>query len=1138
MEPDSRAQDLAENRNLNIDSIRLQSSQIQYLYSHMLPGIYAGSIAAVILVVALWSEVSHNRLVLWLISFLLVQAARIVSYSKFHNISSAEVKKTNWGFLFVVGASAIALLWGLVLIVLFPRESLFQFLVAIVVCGASAFNAVAHSPKTECYMSSILLILLPVTARFAYEGTDVSITIAVATLIFAVALLLLAKASHQSFADTLALQFEKSDLLDALQKAHNELELRIDERTLELSQANDLLRQEIFERKRIEEALRESEDKYRVLVKRAGEGIFVAQDDKPVFVNPACSELTGYSEQELLSKPFIELIHPDDRGTILGNYAKRLKGEPTQDNYSLRVLAKDGVVKWMQLNAVFVNWSGKPGVLGLVTDINEQKRAEEELNEREKFLAKIFASIQDGISVVDKDLTILRVNPTMERWYPEATPLVGKKCFQVYRDDSNPCEKCPTLDAFDTGQPAYKIVPKRGPDGSIRGWLDLYSFPLLEESTGEIEGVIEYIRDVTDRKESQDNLEFEHERFQMLADNAPFGMLVLSEPGDFEYMNPKFLELFGYDLQEMPDSRKWLKLAYPQDAYRHTVISAWINDLLNAKPGEMHPRTFTVTCKDGSEKIIHFRTVKLSRGKFVMTCEDATERTKALDALRESEQKYRTIIDTIADGYHETDLKGKMALFNHSLCEILGYSKEELKGMNYRAFMDEANAQKVYEAYHEVYLTGKANPGFHYEIIRKDRTRRHCVVSVALIKDSTGQPTGFRGIFRDVTERLQLEDQLRQAAKMEAIGQLAGGVAHDFNNILTAIIGYSDVLNERMGKDSPHKEKVYQINRAAVRAANLTRQLLAFSRKQILDLRPLNVNEVLTNFEKMLKPLIGEDIELMTALDPNLERTMGDSGQVEQILLNLAINARDAMPAGGQLTIETRNVILDEEYARAHPEVRAGPYIMLAVSDTGDGMDSYVLSRVFEPFFTTKGKDRGTGLGLSTVYGIVKQHQGHITAYSEVGRGTTFKVYLPIIENTSDQESKITAVQAQLVGTETILIVEDEEIVRDLTSEVLQMLGYKVLQAGNPEEAARVSKLHGGPIHLMLSDVVLPQMDGKRLYKLLAPLFPGMKVLFVSGYAENAIVHHGVLDPGVNFLHKPFTVEALTKMVRKILDED
>ncbi len=1138
MEPASKAQGSAENRNSKIDSLRLQSSQIQYLYSHMLPGIYAGSIAAVTLVAALWSKVSHNRLLLWLLLFLLVQAARVISHSKFHSASPAELKKVNWGFWFVLGAGAIALLWGMVLVVLFPGEPLFQFLVAIVVCGASAFNAVAHSPKTECYVPSILLILLPVMLRFASEGTDVSIAIAAATLIFAAAILLLAKAGHQSFMDSVALKFEKSDLLEALQKAHNELEMRIGERTLELSQANDRLKQEIFERERMEEALRDSEDKYRVLVNRAGEGIFVAQNNKVVFVNPTCSELTGYSEQELLSKPFIELIHPDDSEMIMAYHEKRLKGEYVPDNYSVRILAKNGKVKWMQLNGVLVNWSGQPGLLGLVTDISEQKRSEEELNQREQFLAKIFASIQDGISVVDKDLTILQVNSTMERWYADAMPLVGKKCFQVYRDSATPCQKCPTLDAMNTGQPGYRIVPKRGPHRSITGWLDLYSFPLVEEATGEVEGIIEYIRDITDRKESQDNLEYEHERFQLLAHNAPFGMLILSEPGDFEYMNPKFIELFGYDLQEIPNSRTWLKLAYPEEEYRHKVISAWIQEFRDAKPGEMYPRRFTVTCKDGSQKIIQFRTVKLSRGRYVVTCEDVTERTRALQALRESEQKYRTIIDTIADGYHETDIKGRMTLFNQSLCEILGYSREEMKGMDYRAFMDEPNAQKVYEAYHEVYLTGKANPGFHYEIIRKDKTKRHCVVSVALIKDSSGQPTGFRGIFRDVTERLQLEDQLRQAAKMEAIGQLAGGVAHDFNNILTAIIGYSDVLIQRMGKNSPNREKVHQINRAAMRAANLTRQLLAFSRKQILDLRPLNVNEVLSNFEKMLKPLIGEDIDLMTVLDPNLAKTMGDPGQIEQILLNLAINARDAMPVGGQLTIETRNVVLDDEYARAHPEVRVGPYIMLAVSDTGDGMDNYVLSRAFEPFFTTKGKDRGTGLGLATVYGIVKQHQGHITAYSEIGRGTTFKVYLPVIESTSDQESKITSAQAQFVGTETVLIVEDEEIVRDLTSEVLQTLGYKVLQAGNPEEAARVSKLHGGPIHLMLSDVVLPQMDGKRLYKLLSPLFPGMKVLFVSGYAENAIVHHGVLDPEVNFLQKPFTVEALTKTVRKILDED
>ena len=1136
MQPDSMAQVSIEDRNLNKDPQRLCSAQVEYLYSHMLPGIYAGSMAAAVLVAALRDAVSHNGLIIWLGCFLSIQAVRRFSYSSFHRASPRD---RNWGIWFILGTSAVAMLWGAVPLLFFPAEAPFQRLfIAVFLCGVAAFNAIAHSPRRECYVPSILLVLLPAAGRYFYQGTEGAITVAIAILVFAATALVLARAGHQWLSDTFVLRFEKNDLVDALQKAHEELEVRIEERTLELSRANALLRQEIVERKRIEEALRESEDKHRVLVTRAGEGIFVAQDDKLLFVNPACSRLTGYSEEELLSRRFSDLAHPDDLAMMLERHVKRLQGEEAPDTYSIRILTEDASVKWLSLNAVLVSWAGRPAVLGMVTDISEQKRVEEELNQREQFLSKIFASIQDGISVVDNELRIIRVNPTMERWYSDAAPLVGKKCFEVYRENSGPCEACPTLDALHTGQPAYKVVPKRGPDGTINGWLDLYSFPFMDDATGKVEGVIEYVRDITERKESEDNLQFEHERFQMLAHNAPFGMFMLSEKGDCEYINPKFVELFGYELQDIRDGRHWLKLAYPDDTCRHKVISAWKQDLSGAKPGEMHPRRFTVTCKDGSQKIIHFRTVKLSRDKYVMTCEDATERTKTLEALRESEQKYRTIIDTIADGYHETDLSGNILIFNHSLCEILGYSEEELRGMSYRDLMDERNARRVYDAYNEVYRTGKANRGFHHEIIRKDGAKRNCVVSVALIKDSSGQPDGFRGIFRDVTERLQLEDQLRQAAKMEAIGQLAGGIAHDFNNILTAIIGYSDVLIQRLGEDSAHSDKALQINRAALRAANLTRQLLAFSRKQILDLRPLNLNEALTGFEKMLRPLIGENIDLVIAPDPNAAKTMSDPGQIEQILLNLAINARDAMPAGGRLTIETRNAFLDEEYARAHSEVRPGPYVMLAVSDTGIGMDSYVLSRIFEPFFTTKEKEKGTGLGLSTVYGIVKQHRGHINAYSEVGRGTTFKVYLPVIEDASDQESKASGARTELRGTETILVVEDEEIVRELTSEVLQALGYKVLQAADPREAANVSKMHQGPIHLMLTDVVLPQMDGKRLYALLSPLFPGMKALFVSGYAENAIVHHGVLDAGLNFLHKPFTVEALTQKVRKILDGD
>ena len=482
------------------------------------------------------------------------------------------------------------------------------------------------------------------------------------------------------------------------------------------------------------------------------------------------------------------------------------------------------------------------------------------------------------------------------------------------------------------------------------------------------------------------------------------------------------------------------------------------------------------------------------------------------------------------------DLKGNLILVNDSLCDITGYSRERLIGLNYREFVDEANAKKLFEAYNEVYKTGKANRGFYFEITRMDGSKRNCVVSISLIKDSNCGPCGFRGIFRDVTDQRRLEEQIRQAAKMEAIGQLAGGIAHDFNNILTAIIGYSEALSQHIAEDDPYREKALRINRAAVRAANLTRHLLAFSRKQVLDLKPLDLNELIANFEKMLKPLIGEDIEIVMNLSPSAGKVMCDPGQVEQILLNLAVNARDAMPAGGKLVIETANVFLDDDYARTRSEVRPGAYVMFAVSDTGYGMQAQTLSRIFDPFFTTKSREKGTGLGLSTTYGIVKQHRGHLSVYSEPDRGTTFKIYLPLAEGPPSIEVRIPRSDVRLDGNETILIVEDEELVRQLTSEALEALGYKVLAAGHPAEAVKMREEYQGAVHLLLTDVVLPQMDGKRLFDLLAPLFPEMRVLYVSGYTENAIVHHGVLEPGVQFLQKPFTVAALARKVREILD--
>ncbi len=387
----------------------------------------------------------------------------------------------------------------------------------------------------------------------------------------------------------------------------------------------------------------------------------------------------------------------------------------------------------------------------------------------------------------------------------------------------------------------------------------------------------------------------------------------------------------------------------------------------------------------------------------------------------------------------------------------------------------------------------------------------------------------------EADERRLLEEQLRHSQRMDAVGQLAGGVAHDFNNLLTIVLSYTQLLMGDSRAPASFREDLQEIRRAGERAADLTRQLLAFSRKQVLEPRPLNLNEVIGQMDKMLRRLIGEDITLVTRPFPGLQMASADPGQVEQVLLNLVVNARDAMPRGGQLTVETANVTLDDTYARTHLGVTPGPHVMLAVSDTGLGMDKATQARIFEPFFTTKTAGKGTGLGLSTVFGIVKQSGGSIWLYSEVGHGTTFKVYLPSTRPERAAEAVTAEPEASTTGSETILLAEDEEQVRRLVSTVLRRNGYTVLEARNGAEGLSVCESHPGPIHLLLTDVVMPEVGGRSLAERLAAARPEMKTLYMSGYTDDAVVRHGVLSATVAFLQKPVTPEALLKKVRAVL---
>jgi PAS domain S-box-containing protein len=484
--------------------------------------------------------------------------------------------------------------------------------------------------------------------------------------------------------------------------------------------------------------------------------------------------------------------------------------------------------------------------------------------------------------------------------------------------------------------------------------------------------------------------------------------------------------------------------------------------------------------------------------------------------------------------YLLTDRDFRLVRWNPAAERIFGYSEAEVLGRHAVELIVPAQLQSfVSESF------ASARNGIireHGEIdnrTKAGKTIRCDWHNTPLFEE--GQFSGLLSLAEDVTERRTMEDQLRQAQKMEAVGQLAGGVAHDFNNLLSVVLSYSDFLLADMQKDAAGRDELDQIRRAGERAAELTRQLLIFSRQQVVEPKVLDLNEVLVDIDKMLRRLVGEDVELTTLPGAMLGQVRADRGSLEQVILNLAVNARDAMPTGGKLTMQTANVVLDEEYANVHLGAKPGPHVMLSVTDTGAGMDKATVARIFEPFFTTKERGKGTGLGLSTVFGIVQQSGGTVWVYSEPGLGTTFKVYLPRVDAGPADASPRTLVPV-LRGTETILLVEDEDMVRSAALGILRRQGYTVLDARNAGEALLVSEQHNGRIHLLLTDVVMPKMSGPALARRLTQLRPDMKVLLMSGYTDDAAVRHGVVDAGVAFLQKPFTVDSLTRKLRSVLD--
>jgi len=534
------------------------------------------------------------------------------------------------------------------------------------------------------------------------------------------------------------------------------------------------------------------------------------------------------------------------------------------------------------------------------------------------------------------------------------------------------------------------------------------------------------------------------------------------------------------------------------------------------------------------EELVEGRTAELKKLNLDLQ-QELTERKRSAEALSERERQFKNLFQNVPAGIYRTTPDGKILMANQRLIQILGFSSfQELSDRNLENWG--FASRNLRNRFKKMIDRDGEVINFESRWLNQENQAIYIRESAKAFRDPDGRVLYYEGIVEDISKQKQLEEQLHQSQKMEAVGRLAGGIAHDFNNLLTVILGNTELLMDMIPAADPKKKDLEEIKKSSERAASLTHQLLAFSRKQILQPKVLSLNEIIQNLEEMLHRLIGEDVDLAVSLDPNLDRTKADPGQLEQVIMNLVVNARDAMPTGGKLNIETANVELDADYAQQHTGAQPGPYVMLAVNDTGMGMDEKTQAQAFEPFFTTKEIGKGTGLGLSTVYGIIKQSGGSIWLYSEPGQGTSFKIYLQRIEEKIIVSDSPETPEDIPWGSETVLVVEDETSVRELLEEFLNKCGYEVLAARQAEEAVTICEHYKGPIHLLITDIIMPKMNGRQLAEYLTNHYPETRVLYISGYTDDFVFRHGELEPDMDFLQKPFSFQTLMKKVRQVLD--
>ncbi len=767
---------------------------------------------------------------------------------------------------------------------------------------------------------------------------------------------------------------------------------------------------------------------------------------------------------------------------------------------------------------------------------------EQKLIEKEMWLSTTLKSIGDAIIATDENGGIRFMNPIAEKltgWQQEdATGLDSSEVFRIINEKTGELVENPITKAFQTRKTValanHTLLISR--DGR-RTPIEDSAAPIVNEK-GDVLGVVLDFRDVSEKRENERTLRNSEKKFKSIFQASYDAILISDLNGQILSCNKAAQEIFGFSEENLLGQS--ISLLLPS---LNCYFSPNLSSL--SKQKDIHNligKALEIEGKKNDETIfpidLSITNWETEEGQFLsFTVRDITERKNAEQALKMERDFISTVMDTDGVLVVVLDSFGNFIRGNKTWEILTGYKTENILNKKYELLLrSEAEIKQYREIMNKIY-TGEKIGKEEIPLITKEGETRRILWSYSTIANEGGGIDFVVATGQDITDLRKAEEQLRQAQKMDAIGKLAGGIAHDFNNLLTAINGYSDLMLETMDPSEEYYEDIKEIRRAGSRAADLTRQLLAFSRRQMLNMRVLDLNESLRNIDKMLRRIIGEHISLDYVLSKELVPVKGDASQIDQIVLNLAVNARDAMPNGGKLTIETANVILDKNYSNKHFQMRPGEYVMLAISDTGIGMSKEVQERIFEPFFTTKEVGKGTGLGLSTVYGIVKQSNGFIWVYSEEGQGTTFKIYLPKADLKEKQQSQFDEFQATYSGSETILLVEDEKFVRDLVARILGKNGYKTVIAKDAREALQLVDEELEAFDLLLTDVVMPEISGKELEGYLREKGLKFKTLYMSGYTDKAIVRHGVLNENIEFIQKPFAPGALLKKVRKILDE-